>query len=62
MQFAYFRCPKCESTEVYRSRDSDRPIPICASCDESQSGLTEMVWIEDLTEMVWIEDTQSEQR
>jgi hypothetical protein len=49
MKRAHFICLACENTEVYRPIDSDRPAPTCASCDEAQSGKTEMVWVEDVT-------------
>jgi len=47
MELAYFVCPACENTAVYRPTDSARPIPYCLSCEASHSGCTEMVWIED---------------
>ena len=46
---AHFICPACESTEVYRPADCERPAPTCASCSESQGGIEEMVWVGDET-------------
>ena len=45
---ALFRCPACEKVTVTRPADSDRPMPVCMSCDEATGGICEMVWIRDV--------------
>lgn len=45
---ARFECPACETTAVIRDQFVEGPIPKCVSCDESQSGRTEMVWVGDV--------------